>query len=465
ATAAPDRSRDVKAFPLAPGDLPAARALVERGEYADARAAYLRLLAHDPTHFAVLNEFATLAQATGYRSAALTAMRQAVAHHPDEPIGHVNLANLLLEDGDALAAKAHCAEALRLSPGFAPAHQAMARALDELGDPAAEAHRDAGFTGHATVVRAFRGRGAAIPILLLVSARQGNIATAAWFDDRVHAVTAIYTEYWDAGPLPTHRLVVNAVGDADLSGRALARAADICARTPAPVINPPARVVATGRAGNATRLACISGCRIPAVATLPADTLRSARDLAFPLLVRRPGFHTGRHFRLVETAASLDPCLATLGVAGTDDVLVISYLDARGADGMARKYRVMFIDGQLYPVHLAISADWKVHYFTAAMADAPQHRAEEQRFLADMPAVVGPKAMAALTAIRDDLQLDYGGVDFGLGADGELLFFEANATMVLIPPDPDPIWDYRRPAIAAARQAVARMLARRLEAR
>ena len=32
-----------------------------------------------------------------------------------------------------------------------------------------------------------------------------------------------------------------------------------------------------------------------------------------------------------------------------DDLLAIEYLDARGPDGMARKYRVMFIDGVALP--------------------------------------------------------------------------------------------------------------------
>jgi hypothetical protein len=42
-----------------------------------------------------------------------------------------------------------------------------------------------------------------------------------------------------------------------------------------------------------------------------------------------------------------------------------------------------------------------------------------------------------------------------------VLLFEANATMVIIAPDPDPIWDYRRRAIADATDAVTRMLARK----
>ena len=36
------------------------------------------------------------------------------------------------------------------------------------------------------------------------------------------------------------------------------------------------------------------------------------------------------------------------------------------------KYRVMFIDGVCHPLHLAISRDWKVHYFTAAWRIAPR---------------------------------------------------------------------------------------------
>ena len=81
------------------------------------------------------------------------------------------------------------------------------------------------------------------------------------------------------------------------------------------------------------------------------------------------------------------------------------------------------------------------------MADQPDHRAEEARFLADMPAALGDKAMTALKRIRDVLGLDYAGVDFGLGRDGDLLLFEANATMVIAVPDADERWAYRRTAI------------------
>jgi hypothetical protein len=116
------------------------------------------------------------------------------------------------------------------------------------------------------------------------------------------------------------------------------------------------------------------------------------------------------------------------------------------------------IGGRCYPLHLAISGKWKVHYFTADMADKPDHRLEEARFLGDMPAVLGDKAMAALERIQAALGLDYAGIDFGLGPDGDLLLFEANATMVIAPVAPDERWAYRRTANTAILEAVAAMI-------
>ena len=75
-----------------------------------------------------------------------------------------------------------------------------------------------------------------------------------------------------------------------------------------------------------------------------------------------------------------------------------------------------------------------------------------------MPAVLGPRAMAALGYIAEALGLDYAGVDFALGADGALLLFEANATMVIIPPEPEPVWDYRRQPAARALAAAQKLL-------
>ncbi len=437
--------------------LESARRLASTGQDEMAKAAYLAVLRRDPTHFAALNEIGALALASGHRSAAQTAYRQAVQYHPGNPIGRVNLGNLLYKDGDPAAARMQYEAALAADADFAEAHQGLARSLTELGETAAaEPHWHKGFAGHAIVAQRYRGTAPAVPVLLLVSAKGGNIPTRQILDDRVFAVTALYAEFHDpAQTLPPHVLVFNAIGDADLCRTALARAEEVLARTSAPVVNPPSAVRLTGRVANARRLAKLPGVVAPATRSMARSALRDAAGLRFPLLLRAPGFHTGRHFLRAERPEDLASAVAALP---GDELLAIAYLDARGADGMARKYRVMIIDGVLYPLHLAISADWKVHYFTADMAADAACRAEERRFLDDMPAVLGSHAMSALASIGRSLRLDYAGIDFGLGADGSVLLFEANATMVVNQPDPDPIWDYRRAPIGRVLDAAKRML-------
>jgi hypothetical protein len=61
-----------------------------------------------------------------------------------------------------------------------------------------------------------------------------------------------------------------------------------------------------------------------------------------------------------------------------------------------------------------------------------------------MPRAIGARAMKALARIQQVLSLDYAGIDFGLNARGELLFFEANATMLVAVPGSHEKWNYRR---------------------
>ena len=66
--------------------------------------------------------------------------------------------------------------------------------------------------------------------------------------------------------------------------------------------------------------------------------------------------------------------------------------------------------------------------------------------------------MAALADIQNAMGLDYAGIDFGLSPSGEILLFEANATMTVVPPGNDQRWDYRRAAVQRVEDAVRRML-------
>jgi hypothetical protein len=454
--------RDPESFPAR-----AERAglLREQGRFEDAKRDYLELLRRKPDDFAALNDFGTLVLNAGYSEAARSLFAEAVRHHPDNPNGRVNLANLLFLRGEHAAAREHFEAALKIDPGHIHAHRGMGNLLAALGDgDGAKAHRDQGFKGHAVTVLPYRGEGAPISVLLLVSAAGGNIPTSALLDERQFRTTVLVTEYAERNMvLPLHDLVFNSIGDADLCQEGLQAALALLLRTTKPVINHPIQVLTTGRAENVERLCGLADVVVPRMAIMPKGKLTArgaaaeiaARGFAFPLLVRAVGFHTGYHF--AEVASPQELSAAVKDFPG-DDVCVIERLDARDSEGVYRKYRVMFIDGILYPLHLAISRDWKVHYFTADMADSAVNRSKDETFLTDMSGAIGQRAVAGLDRIRAALALDYGGIDFGVNAQGEILFFEANATMVVYPPVADPKWAYRRPAVEAVLAAVRTML-------
>jgi glutathione synthase/RimK-type ligase-like ATP-grasp enzyme len=190
----------------------------------------------------------------------------------------------------------------------------------------------------------------------------------------------------------------------------------------------------------------------------PAAAAVIAREgFAFPFLVRSPGFHTGRYFVRVENLQSL--AAAATEFPG-DDLCIIDELDARDGDGFFRKCRVMIIDRKIYPLHLAISRNWKVHYFRADMAESPENRLKDAAFLDDMANVIGARGMAGLERINAALDLDYCGIDFAVNAAGDILVFEANATMVMVPLSGDAKWNYRRLAFDKVFSAVHTMLMR-----
>ncbi|HXC65460.1 MAG TPA: hypothetical protein VNZ67_13945, partial [bacterium] len=300
--------------------------------------------------------------------------------------------------------------------------------------------------------------------LVLNSIGGGNIPLRRSLDDHVFLASLCLAEFQDpAAPLPEHQVVFNAIGDADHCGPGLKAAQALLARTRAPVVNPPQAVALTGRAANARRLGGLADVVAPLTEAFRrqelsgpgAPELLRSRGFVFPLLLRALGFQAGKHFAKVEQPEGLGPAVAAMP---GQDFAVIQFLDARGADGKLRKYRVMMIGHELLPLHAAISTQWKIHYFSADMAGNAEHRAEDEAFLSDMPAVLGPRAMAALGRIRETLGLDYCGVDFGLDADGKLLLFEANATMVILPVSGDEKWAYRRAPVQRALDALTRLL-------
>jgi Tfp pilus assembly protein PilF/glutathione synthase/RimK-type ligase-like ATP-grasp enzyme len=438
------------------------------GRVAEARGLYRQVLERVPAHLGALTNLGNMLFAGDGLVEAGNLYWRAVKEHPQHIASRANLGNLLLKVRQFAGAREQFEAALRIDPEYRAAHAGLAYVMEQLGDAdRAALYRSKAFSGHCMVSLPYRGPQQPIKVLLLLATTTGNVPTHRFLTNLLFERILVATEFYEPGmALPAHHLVFNAVGEADTSERALAGATAVLVNTKRPVINPPSAVLGTSRRAIAERLATVPGvvtAKTTAMArerllAVDAATMLAEEGFVFPLLLRTPGFHGGEHFVRVETSEALAGAVEALP---GEELLVIEYLDARGADGKSRKYRVMLIDGRLYPLHLAISEDWKIHYFSADMAESAENRAEDAAFLTDMPKVLGERAVGALRQVQKMLGLDYGGIDFGLNAAGEVLIFEANSTMTVVVPDRDPRWDYRRPVVHGIYQALLQMLIER----
>ena len=73
-----------------------ANLLAGLGREEAAKADYLTAIGLKPDHFGALNDLGTLLYRTDFRSAARLAYAEAVRHHPNNPVGRINLGNSLL---------------------------------------------------------------------------------------------------------------------------------------------------------------------------------------------------------------------------------------------------------------------------------------------------------------------------------------------------------------------------------
>jgi glutathione synthase/RimK-type ligase-like ATP-grasp enzyme len=258
-------------------------------------------------------------------------------------------------------------------------------------------------------------------------------------------------------------VVFNMICNADDGKDVLAQARDLVERLGRPTINHPRLIMNTDRETITRYLADIPNCVVPKTLRVAgADLIKSASDGEFagfrlPLLVRVAGTHGGDDFVKCDDWDSIIDFISENPGA---IYYVIEYVNYRSADGFFRKYRVIFVDGEIFPYHLAIHDHWKVHHFRTDMANHTWMRKEEERFLDDMGGVFSPPHQDALRAIAKAIRLDYAGVDCGIDRDGRIVVFEANASM-LVHDEKGADFSYKNKYIAKIKVAFDAMLSRR----
>ncbi len=228
--------------------------------------------------------------------------------------------------------------------------------------------------------------------------------------------------------LPDYDLVFNAMGEPDMTSRFTGQVQQFIQHCDKPVLNWPDAVARTSRDRAFELFGSIDDLLLPRVWRLGVDAALPA-NLHWPLLARPAGSHGGEGLTRVNDASELAAFRADFSGR---EIYLNEWVDYRSKDGFYRKYRMVFIDGQPFPYHLAISSHWMVHYATADML-VDWKLTEEQRFLDDPAVVFGQRGMAAIQAIGRRMGLAFAGADVSLLPDGRVLLFEANATMLVHP--------------------------------
>ena len=250
-------------------------------------------------------------------------------------------------------------------------------------------------------------------------------------------------------------VVINMIADADYGKEILPFAQDLVERLGRPTVNPPRLVINTDRESVALRLAGIPLCHIPKTVLLPGPALvETAKNMipdgfAMPLLVRLAGNHGGDDF---DKFTDLHAIADFVSKRPEADYYLTQYLDYRSADGYFRKYRLLSINGELLPYHLAIHDDWKVHHFRTDMANHAWMRLEEESFLKAPHLVFDEPQQTSLRAVAAATGLDYCGIDCALDCNGEIVVFETNASM-LVHDEKSEVFAYKNPYIAKIKAA------------
>ncbi|MGR3635393.1 MAG: ATP-grasp domain-containing protein [Shimia sp.] len=161
----------------------------------------------------------------------------------------------------------------------------------------------------------------------------------------------------------------------------------------------------------------------------------------YPNIIRPHGSHAGLGLEKLTSPADLETYLSR----HPDALLFASELFdyASPSDDLFRKQRVVFVDGQPFPVHLAIATRWDVWYMNADMDLSQAKRDEEAVFMDRFADDFCTRHAHALRKLTDTFGLDYFGIDCDEDTDGNLVVFEVDNVLIVHNMEPLDLFPYK----------------------
>lgn len=208
-----------------------------------------------------------------------------------------------------------------------------------------------------------------------------------------------------------------------------------------PVINHPLQAAETTRQRVAFWLKDVDNLVVPRTVRfeVDGDALASQAaslevEMGYPLIIRSTSNQRGVGMEKVDDRAAL---IQELSARVGRQIYAHPFVDSRGDDELFRKFRVAVVGDEIVPVRLDYREVWKVNGRIlpdrkAFYRQRPRLLDEEKRILAAPNDILSERVLQTLHEIRRKMPLDIFGVDFDVGQDGRVVFYEANASMYLL---------------------------------
>jgi tetratricopeptide (TPR) repeat protein len=437
---------------------------LKTGKPQDAVALYLQALKLNPRHWPARTNLVQALMATRQYIVAKALLLELIEERPQEAQLRHQLGKTCFELNELDPAIESFQQAIALNPRDADSINWIGGIKQRMGDiEGAQTAYAAAAQIQPLISRPAAKFPADFRVLALYAPFGGNTPTEYLFKDAVHdtdTLTVLASRHYDGECFRQGvQVVVNLISDADQAEALLPLVADLADRLGKPTINHPRKIQRTTRDAVASLLQDIPGCRVPRASRHKAgedsspETLQAIFPFSSPVLARPAGTHGGDDFEKFEDPAALSGFLSQ---HADHDHYLIEYIDYRSADSHFRKYRFIFIDGEILPYHLCIGNFWKLHHINTDMANQPWMQREEEAFLNNPTAVFSPSNYQAMQAIHDRIGLEYFGIDCGLDASGNVVVFEVNASMLVHAQNEE--FPYKTPAVHRIKLAFDAML-------
>ena len=271
----------------------------------------------------------------------------------------------------------------------------------------------------------------------------------------VRIITCYVTPHTELpDPLPEHDLVfVAAPGDSGDTLQFLQKIDRQISGFDCPIINYPQRIENLERDRLGHLLADVPGLLTTITTRATRSELLSIaaggkikttdpKIEGFPQVIRPVGSHAGQFLSRISNSEALE---AYLKDCTKSEFFCTPYIDYRSDDGQFRKYRIVFVDGEPFPCHMAIADQWAVWYMNAEMSGNPTKRKEEERFMTCFDEGFGARHRECLTEITKRIDLEYFGIDCAEDQNGNLIVFEADNALIVHDMDCEILYPYKKP--------------------